>query len=194
MKIRLRGVQVLPLWTILRFPWLCSDQGQEIAFHFYHRLSFWRASESHDTFHSADLALAWFPPISPVSSCPELVSSGQFVHPLVLWGPLYCVYILTLVLAWKQEISLLLGGTWDHLFLSCIGWCRRLIDSSHHLRSCRRVWRSVQSCLEASGPRSSSDIWSSMADLISKSSPPECSMSIFIIDSPLLLPNTRSCL
>jgi len=89
-RIRLRGVQVLPLWTILHFPWLHSGRGSGNCLHFYHRLSFWRASKSHDTFHNADVALAWFHPISPVSSCPELVSSDQFVHPLVLWGHLYC--------------------------------------------------------------------------------------------------------
>jgi len=109
-------------------------------------------------------------------------------------APFIVVNILTLVLAWKQQISLLFGGTWDHLFLSCVGWYRQLIDSFHHLSSSRRVWRSVQSCLDACGPRSSSDIWSSIAELISKSCPPECTTSIFIIDSPLLHPNILSCM
>jgi len=145
---------------------------------------------------------------STILICPWLVSIRfrlyrlvQSLSPLTnLSILLYCgapgivVYILTLVSAWKQESSLLLGGTWDHLFLSCVGWCMWHIDSSHPLRSSRRVSRSVQSCLEASGPRSSLDIWSSMADLNSKSFPPECTMSIFIIDSPILHPNTRSCL
>jgi len=66
--------------------------------------------------------------LSPLTKLCILVYSGdRFI----------VVNILTLVLAWKQEISLpfpcrprgrgresflscVLGGTWDHLFLSCV--------------------------------------------------------------------------
>ena len=64
--------------------------GQEIAFHFDHKLSLWWAGKSHDAFHNADVALAWFQPITPITSGPEFVSFDQIVHPLVFWGPLHC--------------------------------------------------------------------------------------------------------
>ena len=70
--------------------------------------------------------------LSPLTNLSILLYSGD---------PFIVVNILTLVLAWKQDISLpfplrprgrgrefllscVLGGTWDHLFLSCIGWYR----------------------------------------------------------------------
>jgi len=122
--------------------------------------------------------------LSPLTSLSILLYCG---------APGIVVYILTLVSAWKQEISLFLGGNWDHLFTSCIDVTQGFNDSSQYLRSSRRAWRSDLSCSDASGPRSSSVIWSSMADPIWKSPPPEFSSSIFIIDSPRLHPNTLPC-
>jgi len=47
--------------------------------------------------------------LSPLTSLSILLYCG---------APGIVVYILTLVSAWKQEITLLLGGNWDHLFVS----------------------------------------------------------------------------
>jgi len=122
----------------------------------------------------------------------RLVQSLSFLTNLSIL--LYCgapgviVYIRTMVLAWKQEIFLLLGGTWDHLFTPCIVVTRGFNDLIQCRRSSRRARRSDLSCTDASGPRSSSFMWSSMAESKLKSPPPEFPTSIFIVDSPRLQP------
>jgi len=125
--------------------------------------------------------------------------------------PLSVVNILTLVLVWKQDTSFFpfparprflgrrlflscpLGGTWDNLFLSFAGWPRVYIVSSHHLSCSRRVSRSDQSCLNASGPTSSLDIRFSIAELMKKTCLYWRLELIFMVDSAFLHPYTLFC-
>jgi len=122
-----------------------------------------------------------------------LVQSSSFFTNLSIL--LYCgapgviVYIRTMVLAWKQEISPLLGDIWDHLFTPCLVVARGFNDLAQCRRSSRRAWRSDLSCADASGPRSSSFMWSSMAESKLKPPPSEYPTSIPLVDNPRLHPN-----
>jgi len=58
--------------------------------HLKYKLSLWGAGKGHDALYNANVALAWFPTIPPVTYSPKYVSFDQFVNPLVLWAALRC--------------------------------------------------------------------------------------------------------